>query len=343
MAHRYNWGELDKPFGQYLRRVTSHLHDSYIYASVEQSSNYTAACQLQDASELVEVTKKLPLVVECPILQENVRYKLPIKTRQIFKPKRVDYLEFLGPLLGDKMRGGEDYRYFLLFHNLQATQSWFRLSDAWLSPDLVTYVPTLVEQGEQVTFGDYGYIGSWDDYSAPTFVKLECQTKALLERQNPIRDVGPLLTLHIPGFENVSGNQMLEIIRDHEVPFERFRLHLAKRLLDLGNRFDSGRLASEVKHLELDLNEQLLDLTEKIRELRTVSAVKATGTQVVIWGLFVYVIAQGLANSALSLIGPGGAVAHLTAELGNYLKQKLELKRNPVYFLYVLSKSKPFW
>lgn len=154
-------------------------------------------------------------------------------------------------------------------------------------------------------------------------------------------DIAPILNIELPVLENIGYGVLNKLMSDFPNEMCSFRDFLRTKMEEMRTAtVGSQEFAHDCRRLEREIREQIRKLDSDYKKAKLAAAFALTGCAIASWTLAFYCISQG-ANDVLTFLGPGGVAYTASAAYSDYLVKKLALKDNPVYFLWVLGKTKP--
>lgn len=338
--------KMNEQFKQYLKETYKNRDNLYKELTSTRQDPYTLCASLRDLQHLGDCSRRLPIIADTNLLIED------FNEAQGHHPECYsidDGVYHVQSAYAGAAFKRDTYDVRFLTNNLQSLETWFHSSKAMIDSGRILYLPTF----EKLDLKDEWFL-SYTGEDPGEFHMPSPRNEEVVSRirlPNPglfpttmesdfnIGDPNliPLLQLDIPALESLSLSQLTRIMDDYPDKLLSFRNHLQKQLLNLQNSLDSGRSGAELRMITADLKDRLFKLTDDLKQLQKVTAIEVLGAQLITWSLFVFVFMSS-PNELLKILLPGGAVASATTSLTKYLKEHWRLKRDPVYFLFLVSK-----
>jgi hypothetical protein len=208
--------------------------------------------------------------------------------------------------------------------------------------DQVPYYVELSERDEAIRSG-YWRLGPY--FTFPKFAVPKLVDAPFIASPDDdigvnVRELAPLMELHLPVIEQTTFNDLHRIMGDEPVAFAMFKSFLTSAIESLGaSTIGSEHFSRNAARIEKSLKDELVRLktTMSAGRIRTANNVVGGAIALCTLSLFCLLTDHG---DVLKFIGPGGAVFTLSSAFSNYWAERIELKKNPVYFLWLLSKSR---
>jgi hypothetical protein len=153
-------------------------------------------------------------------------------------------------------------------------------------------------------------------------------------------DCAPLLNIDLPVLEGVSFDLLFRLMTDFPDELGSLRDFLHSEIDQMRSlAVGSPTFGQDCDRIARHIREQIRRVDSKYKSNRLKAAFALTGGAVATFTLALYCIVQRTPN-ALTFLGPGGIAYTISAAYADYLVKRLELKNDPVYFLWLLGQSR---
>jgi|GEM_PF-4301102 len=153
-------------------------------------------------------------------------------------------------------------------------------------------------------------------------------------------DFAPILNIDLPVLENVDFKTLHQLMADFPEELTSFRDFFHARVDEMQHAaVGSEQFGRDCRRLEGQIRDHIRKLDSDFKKTRLKTAITMTGCAVASWTLALYCILHGTGD-ILTILGPGGVVYTATSAYSEYLTNQLDLKDDPVFFLWSLGKTK---
>ena len=150
------------------------------------------------------------------------------------------------------------------------------------------------------------------------------------------KDFAPILNMELPVLENVDYNTLFKLMSDYPEELCSFRDFLQSKVEEMRTAaVGSEQFVKDCHKIEREIRDHIRKLDSDYKKNKLKAAFSLTGCAIASWTLALYCILQGTSN-ILTILGPGGIVYTASSAYSDYLVKRLNLKENPVYFLWLL-------
>lgn len=245
--------------------------------------------------------------------------------------------------------GGMNINYIntiLFTSSIRGLADWLRDAEKFLDSGNLNYYPLVktVEGGGGYSRGEWATNSRvlWTVPEVTTLETFAAPHLGLPDGEIMLTDseFAPLLNINLPVLEEINLDMLFQLMSDHPEELCSLRDFLLSSVEELRiAAVGSTEFARDCRRIERNIREHLRKVDSDYKKARLATAFALTGCAVATWTLALYCITQGTDN-LLTVLGPGGAAFTASAAYSDYLTKLLGLKENPVYFLWMLGKSR---
>ncbi len=154
-------------------------------------------------------------------------------------------------------------------------------------------------------------------------------------------EFAPILNIDLPILEGIGFDILFKLMSDYPEELCSFRDFLRSKVEEMRQAVvGSVEFVHDCQKIEREIREQMRKTETDYKKAKLTAAFALTGCAIATWTLALYCFTQGT-GSILTVLGPGGIAYTASTAYSNYLTKRLDLKDNPVYFLWLLGKSRP--
>lgn len=270
------------------------------------------------------ITKRASLITDQLILTEqgNTNYKIEHHQSYSASYNGSDFDEFV----------------YLKCNNINELGSWLINCKDLLIDGNVLYYPNL--HYEMSDIGDIkrsGVITELEIIDAIFENSLMCRFNKNILSKSMLR---PIMTLEIPYIEGIPLTDFSKILLDNQDIIQVFKLELNEQLLSINPESSENELQLICSRIENNMNYEIL----KIKELYQVNLRKYFKDLITIGiptaSIMLLVINSGINSSIIKEIIGTGAIGllPLIKTTADYIENRLNIKKNPYFFLWLLRK-----
>jgi hypothetical protein len=294
--------------------------------------------QIRSYQNISSVTRKMLIAAPKTVVGEATDDKLALK------PHALVHSSFRGRSYGD---WNIYHDLTVLFtSDLSGLKRWLFETQRFLESGNLAYSPLIQSLSYKKSYGKGSLMENqyaFDELPAPVDLK----TFAAPHLGLPDGDImlsnsefAPILNIELPVLESIDFDTLFKLMADFPDELCAFRDFLHSSVEQMLNAATgSTDFAHNCRKIERDIREHLRKLESDYKKTRLKTAFSLTGCAVVSWMLALYCILRGKGD-ILTILGPGGMVFTLSAAYSEYLIQRLSLKNDPAYFLWLLGKTK---
>lgn len=308
-------------FNRYIKHVRAQIPT--LKTQVQKTSIFT---RFGDLSRMTDCARKLPILTDQNFFYENIPEDGETQSCIVESAHYSGVYEV------------SDASTRLLSNNISELKVWFEASKEMLFGGRITYLPYLISQ----------YSSTIETrplkYKVMKGVTDELKPKKLFSAFPDVdvkvsdRAAVPLLNLEIPCLENITPSQLFRLMEDYPDRLLGFRNYLQHNLLAFQSKLGSENFYREVHLLEVDLQDRLAKLKSDFKALRRAALLEVIGANAVTWTLYVFVFLKS-PDDLLKIVLPGGIVSAVSAAYAKYLREKVQLEGESLYFLYLVSRK----
>ncbi|NMC15892.1 MAG: hypothetical protein GYA40_04520 [Chloroflexi bacterium] len=312
------------------------------YASkLTTPTSKTVGLQIRSFGKIFSASKKMVLASPQTIVRES--------TEDPSTLKRYLFADNTSILHSDSGGYTFEYTFDVLFSSdILRLNQWLSETRPFLESGNLAYYPIIKSFSETKNVGRGG---AYSQGAIPSFWTLSPSFKP--ETFNaphlgvPDGDImlthsefAPILNLELPVLENLDFKTLFKLMSDYPEEMCSFRDFLQVKMDEMRKvAIGSEEFSRDCNRIEREIREHLRKLDSDYKKGKLKSAFVLTGCAVAGWTLAIYCFLQGNGN-VLTVLGPGGLAYTASAAYSDYLIKRLELKDDPVYFLWLLGKSK---
>jgi hypothetical protein len=257
-----------------------------------------------------------------------------------------------GPYPGYERRGGYGlYSTFKVLYtsDLVVLENWLSQSQPFLETENIFYLPL------SKNF-DLDEAVSVDKPNIDSLLKQLPIQKLGLQDINPFKtphlgfrdgdvklsrpEFVPILNIELPALEEIDLKNLSKLMKDYPDELCSFRDFLLSQVDKMRSAaIESEHFDQDCRGIEREIRDQLRKVKSDYKKAKLKLAFSLTGGIIASFTLVLYCVIRG-SGDILSILGPGGVVYQLSSAYSEYLASKLEMKDNPVYFLWQLGESK---
>lgn len=236
-------------------------------------------------------------------------------------------------------------RTYLYTANSAALYDWLRQSSAFLEDSTLKYRPLITRIEDEVMLHKMYRHGqdrlAFPSADSTTFETINTPHIGLPDGQIAFNDPNmvPLINLSLPTLENIDLGMLHKLMSDYPEELCAFRDFLHQKIEEMRSKsIESETFYSDVRSIEREIRSELRKLNSDIKKAKIKTALESAGVVIAAWTLAFYLVLSNDAN-VLTFLGPSGAVVATSKVVSDYLNNRLALKENAAYFLWVVGKT----
>lgn len=229
--------------------------------------------------------------------------------------------------------------------NIDSLATFYSEAKGFFKDGNLAYIPSMTTLQSSMSYG-YG-----ESSESPT-VGVSISQKEIRDFKTPHlgladgdvylskNEFAPIINLELPVLENINFNDMQKVMRDFPEELGTFKDFLFSKVDDMtAAAVGSESFEKECRKIDREIRDHLRKLKSDYEKAKLKAAFAMLGCAVASWTLALYCIVKGQ-GEILTVLGPGGITFTASAAYSNYLVNKLDLKTNPVYLLWILENVK---
>jgi len=307
---------------------------------LNEKTNKTVGLQIKSFTNLSNASKKMLVASPKTIVGESLENPSILKKYLLKDNSKVA-----------SYSGGADYRYdieILFSIDIVKLSQWLTDTDSFIKSGNLGYYPIIHRINHVGSFGRSSLYGNRQPQSFWTLPK-SLELKSFIAPHIGVPDgdlmlthteFAPILNIDLPVLENIDFNVLFKLMSDFPEELCTFRDFLHSKIEDMRQAaVGSEQFTKDCKKLEREIRDHTRKLNSDYKKAKLKAAFSLTGCVVAGWTLALYCFLNNTVN-ILTVLGPGGLAYTANAAYSEYLTKQLSLKDDPVYFLWVLGKTK---